>query len=109
MSSSDRISQATFDGLAFPVAKVRYTGSGYSASIYRDHDRIYRAKTSYDHAIGGGARGALPAAVKAFEKALADNNGFEQHGGYVAIPGDFSAGLYTFTFVPTHFFDGRAS
>jgi hypothetical protein len=100
------VTNATFDGLAFPVAKVRYTGNGYSATIYRDSDRIYRAKTSYDHAIGGGARGALPAAEKAFAKALADNNGFEQDGGYVAIPGDLNADFYTFTFIPKHFFEG---
>lgn len=99
------VSNATFDGLAFPVAKVRYTGSGYSASVYRDRDRTYRAKASYDHAVGGGARGALPAALKAFAKALADTNGLASEGDYVAVPGDFSADFYTFTFVPAHFFD----
>jgi hypothetical protein len=93
-----------FDGLAFPVAKVRYTGNGYSATVYRDRDRTYRAKTSYDPAIGGGARGARPAALKAFAKALADNNGLAREGDYVAIPGDFNANFYTFTFVPSHFF-----
>ena len=36
------ITNQTFDGLAFPVARVRYTGNGYSATIYRDRDRTYR-------------------------------------------------------------------
>jgi hypothetical protein len=94
------ITNETFDGLAFPVARVRYTGNGYSATIYRDRDRTYRARTSYDHAIGGGARGALPAALKAFDKALADHNGLSAHGDYVAVPGDLTADLYSFTFVP---------
>jgi hypothetical protein len=94
------ITNHTFDGLAFPVARVRYTGNGYSATIYRDRDRKYSARTSYDHAIGGGARGALPAALKAFDKALADSNGLAASGDYVAIPGDLTDQLYSFTFVP---------
>jgi hypothetical protein len=98
------ITNETFGGLAFPVAKVRYTGNGYSATIYRDRDRTYRAKTNYDHAVGGGARGALPAALKAFDKALADNNGLAASGDYVAVPGDFNADFYVFTFVPKDFF-----
>jgi hypothetical protein len=102
------ITHETFDGLAFPVARVRYTGNGYSATIYRDRDRTYRARTSYSHALGGGARGALPAALKAFDKALADNNGLAASGDYVAVPGDLTDQLYSFTFVPKHFFD-RAS
>lgn len=101
------ITNTTFDGLAFPVAKVRYTGNGYSATIYRDRDRTYRARTSYDHAIGGGARGALPAALKAFAAALADNDGLARDGDYVAVPGDFNADFYVFTFVPTHFFNSN--
>lgn len=103
--STKTTTNATFDGLAFPVAKVRYSNGKYNASIYRDTDRIYRARVSYDHAIGGGARGALPAALKAFQKALADSNGLASAGDYVAIPGDYDSSLYTFTFVPTHFFD----
>jgi hypothetical protein len=97
----------TFDGLAFPVARVRYTGNGYSATIHRDTDRSYRARGSYNHAIGGGARGALPVALKAFAKALADNDGLAREGDYVAVPGDFSADAYVFTFVPAHFFNGH--
>lgn len=95
------ISNATFDGLAFPVAKVSYSGSNWTASIYRDRDTTYRARVGYDHAVGGGARGALSAAVKAFEKARAEIGARED---YVAVPGDFSADCYVFTFVPTHFF-----
>lgn len=98
---------ATFDGLAFPVAKVRYTGNGYSATIYRDRDRTYRARVSYDHSIGPGARNAIRAALKAFEKALADNDGLSTDGDYVAIPGDLNADFYVFTFVPKHFFDAN--
>jgi hypothetical protein len=100
------IRNATFDGLAFPVAKVRYSGdsSNWSASIYRDTDRTYRARASYDPAIGGGARGALPAALKAMDKALADHNGLSAEGDYIAVPGDYSAGEYVFTFVPARFF-----
>lgn len=99
-----QVTNFTFDGLAFPVARVRYTGNGWSATIYHDHDRTYRARASYDHAIGGGARGALPAALKAFSKALADNNGLAAEGEYVAVPGDLNADFYTFTFVPKRFF-----
>jgi hypothetical protein len=101
----------TFDGLAFPVAKVRLNGATdtrgarYSATVYRDRDRTYRATAPYDHGIGGGARGALPAALKAFERALAENDPpASAIGDYVAVPGDFSQDLYVFTFVPRSFF-----
>lgn len=90
----------TFDALAFPVARVRYSNGRWYATIYRDTDRTYRARTSYDHAVGGGARGARAAALAAFDKALADTNGLSAEGAYVAIPGDFDAKTYTFTFVP---------
>lgn len=99
------IANETFDGLAFPVAKVRYIGGAYTASVYRDRERTYRVKVSYDAATGGGARGALPAALKAFDKALKDNNGLERDGDYVAIPGDLNGDEYAFTFVPKHFFE----
>lgn len=97
-------SNQSFDGLAFPVAKVRYGSGNYSASIYRDRDQTYRAKASYNHAVGGGARGALPVALKAFEKCLAGHNGLAAEGEYIAVPGDFNATFYTFTFVPARFF-----
>lgn len=98
----------TFDGLAFPVARVRYSGdsSRWTASMYRDSERSYRARTSYDHAVGGGARGALPAALKVLAKALADLGMTETAADYVAVPGDFSADAYVFTFVPAYFFNG---
>lgn len=101
------ITNATFDSLAFPVARVTYRGdsSNWAASMYRDRDRTYRARVGFDHAIGGGARGALAAALKVLERALADLNSGATVADYVAVPGDFSADAYTFTFVPTHFFD----
>jgi hypothetical protein len=102
------ITQQTFDSLAFPVAKVRYTGSGYAATIYRDRDRTFRTRSSYNHALGGGARGALPAALKVLERALADIGAGTTVADYVAIPGDFDAGSYVFTFVPLDIFNGAA-
>lgn len=104
MSSSDRITQSTFDGLAFPVAKVRYTGSGYSATIRWDSEHTFRARVSYDHALSGGATQAIRAALKAHAKMLAEfpTHASEQH---LAIPGDLDAEHYTFTFVPTRFFE----
>jgi hypothetical protein len=98
-----------FDGLAFPVAKVRYAGptnsrgSRWVASVYRDRDRTFRATVGYDHALPSGARNALPAALKAFEKARADIDA-DLREDYVAIPGDFDADTYIFTFVPKRFF-----
>jgi hypothetical protein len=103
MSNTKPITNATFDGLAFLVARVTYSGNGgnYSATIVRD--RIYRARVSYDHAIGGGSRNAVRAAEKAFEKVRADLPVFAREE-YVAIPGDLNNGAYVFTFVPRHFF-----
>jgi hypothetical protein len=96
----------TFDGLAFPVARVRYSGDSgrWSASIRRDSERTYRARVSYDQATGGGARGALPAALECLERALADLDlgAGADPSEYVAIPGDLDAGTYTFTFVPAY-------
>jgi hypothetical protein len=105
----------TFDGLAFPVARVRYSGptdtrgGRYNASLYRDRDRTYRASVPYGHDIGGGARGALPAALKVLECALVDITSGATVADYVAIPGDYSDDAYVFTFVPAYFFDGRTS
>lgn len=96
------ITDQTFNGLAFPVAQVRYNGdsSNWNASIRRDHI-VYRARTSYNHQTGGGARGALPAARAALEKLLTDGrDGLAREGDYVAIPGDLNNETYTFTFVP---------
>lgn len=107
------VSNHTFDGLAFPVARVRYSGDSgnWSASIRRDSERTYRARVSYDYATGGGARGALPAALKCLERALADLDLGTGHdpSDYVAVPGDLDAGAYVFTFVPAYFFNGHAS
>lgn len=101
-----QISNAKFDGLAFPVARVSYSGdaSQWNASIYRDRETTFRARVGYDPAIGGGARGALPAALKALGKALAEIDSDATVADYVAVPGDFSADAYVFTFVPKYFF-----
>jgi hypothetical protein len=105
------ITNETFDGLAFPVARVRYSGDSgnYSATLRRDSERTYRARTPYDHAIGGGARNALLAALKCLERALAeiDPGAGSDPSAYVAIPGDLDAGAYVFTFVPAYFFNNR--
>jgi hypothetical protein len=95
------ITHSTFASLAFPVTRVRYSNGKWHAQIFRDSDCTYRARTSYNHAVGGGARGARAAA---FDKALADSNGLSADGDYVAIPGDMDASTYVFTFVPVHFF-----
>jgi len=102
------ITNQTFDGLAFPVAKVRYSSGSWNASIRRDSERTFRARTSYDHATGGGARGALPAALKCLEKALADVDlgGGASVADYLAIPGDLDGGAYAFTFVPASLING---
>ncbi len=96
------ITHETFDGLAFPVARVRYSDGKWHATIRRDADRTYRARVGYDYSIGGGARGARVAAITAFAKALADHNGLSAAGDYVAVPGDLGAGTYSFTFVPVY-------
>lgn len=103
------ITDQTFDGLAFPVAKVTYNGdsSNWSATIKRDHV-TYRARLSYDHKTGGGARGALPAARKVLEKLLTDSDGLRREGEYVAIPGDHG-NAYTFTFVPVEILNRHAT
>jgi hypothetical protein len=92
----------TFDGLAFPVARVRYSNDHWNATLRRDSERTYRARTSYDHAIGGGARGARDAALRAMEKALAelDLGAGANVADYAAVPGDFDERTYVFTFVP---------
>jgi hypothetical protein len=104
MSNTKPVTNATFDGLAFPVARVTYSSNSgnCSATIVRGSDRIYRARVSYDHAIGG-SRNAVRAAEKAFEKVRADLPVFAREE-YVAIPGDLNNGAYVFTFVPRHFF-----
>lgn len=106
MSSSDRITQSTFDGLAFPVAKVSYNGDSgnYSATITWDRDHTFRARVGYDHAIGSGARNAIRAALKAHAKLVAEFPALasEEH---VAIPGDLDEKYYVFTFVPARFFE----
>lgn len=106
------ITNETFDGLAFPVARVRYSGptdtrgGRWRASIRRDADRTFRASAPYDHDTGGGGRGALPAALKALESALDAIDPDTTVDDYVAVPGDLSADAYIFTFVPAHFFGG---
>lgn len=96
------ITDSTFDGLAFVVARVRYSSGHYNATIRRD-DEAWRARVSYDHAIGPGARNAVRAARAAFDKLRAEHDVFATEE-YVAIPGDLDRDTYTFTFVPAYFF-----
>lgn len=100
---SNTIDTARMAGSAFTVAKVRYSSGSYSATIVRGDD-TYRARVSYSHEIGGGARNAVRAAVKAFEKCLAEHDGLRMDGDYVAVPGDLDNGAYVFTFVPARWF-----
>lgn len=96
---------ARFDGLAFPVAKVTYGGRGYSATIRWGTEETFRARASYDHAIGPGARNAVRAALKAHEKLIAEHPALEDEQ-HVAVPGDLDANTYTFTFIPERFLSG---
>lgn len=106
------INHETFRGLAFPVARVRYAGptdtrgSRYIASMHRDSERTYRATRSYEPGESGGASQAIHAATLCLAKALAENNPGVEASDYIAIPGDFSADSYVFTFVPAYFFSG---
>ena len=104
------IDHDTFRSLAFPVAKVRYAeptdtqGGRYVASMYRDSERTYRASRPHAHAEQAGASQAIHAATLCLAKALEENNPDAKPADYIAIPGDFSADSYTFTFVPAYFF-----
>jgi hypothetical protein len=95
-----------FDGLAFPVATVRYKGdtSHFNATIVRDRDRTYRARVPYSHEIGPGARNAVRAALAAFEKMAEDNPSILSDGPHYPVPGDMNSDAYVFTFVPARFF-----
>jgi hypothetical protein len=97
------IDTTTLAGLACTVAKVRYTGSGFSATIVRG-DETFRARVSFSHEIGPGPKNAVRAAVKAFEKCLASNNGLSREGDFTVVPGDLNSDFYVFTFVPKQFF-----
>lgn len=97
------VTNETFDGLAFPVAKVRYTGNGYSATIVWSSEHTFRARVSYDHRIGPGARNAIRAALAAHAKLTAEFPALADEEP-VAVPGDLNANWYTFTFVPSRFF-----
>jgi hypothetical protein len=121
MSSIKPISQETFRGLAFPVARTRYAGptntrgSRYVASIRRDNERTYRATVHYDAALSP-SENALAAALKCFQAALIGNYHDYQSveleppsaRDYVAVPGDLDANGYSFTFVPLYIFNREA-
>lgn len=92
-----------FDGLAFPTARVRYTGNGYAASMYRDSERTYRARVAYDHSMSGGATQAVIAAQAVLAKSLVDNNPDASVSDYTPVPGDLDAGAYVFVFVPNEY------
>jgi hypothetical protein len=99
-SMSKITEQARFDGLAFPVARVTYGASGYSATIKRDDD-TYRARVGYDHALGVGPRSA---AMAAYAKLLNAHPGINDASAVVPVPGDVDHKTYTFTFVPVEYF-----
>ena len=104
------VSNETFKGLAFPVARVRYAGptnyrgSRWIASIRRDNERTYRSQVSYRSELPSGSQNAIRAALTCLATMLADNPGLETSANdYVAAPGELSADEYVFTFVPRYF------
>jgi hypothetical protein len=102
------VERVNFDGLCFPVAKVKFlgatdrSGARWSASIRRSNELTYRAIVSYDDALPDGARNAVTAAWKCYAKAQAWMDDYNPDD-YVAIPGDLSAREYSFTFVPREY------
>ena len=102
------ISDETFSGLAFPVAKVRYTGptnyrgSRWIATIRRDNERTYRVIDPYRSELPSGSVNALDTARACLAKMLADNHSETSASDYVAIPAELDADTYAFTFVPTY-------
>lgn len=99
-----------FEGLAFPVVKVRYAGptdtkgSRWIATMRRDNERLFRATASYNHDLPSGADNALAAARVCYALALVDSNALgpvKRHvDDYVSVPGDLDSDTYVFTFVP---------
>jgi hypothetical protein len=94
------ISQDTLAGLAFPVVRVRYTGNGYAASLYKDVNETVRASVGYDHALSPSAN-ALEAARKCWDKYTAQH---DTHEPSIFIPGNLDSSHYSFTVVPAYFF-----
>ena len=98
------ITQETFDGLAFPIVRVRYSGptdtrgARWYATLRRDNERTYRVNVGYDDGRPEGARNAIEAARACWEKATADLG--VPSGEHVAIPSDLSESEYAFTMVP---------
>lgn len=107
---SKTVTQQTFDGLAFPIVRVRYAGptntrgSRWIATLRRDEERTYRVTRGYDYAAPMGSGGALAAALECWDKARADLNAWSDE--HVAIPADLDAGSYAFTFVPKAMLNG---
>lgn len=101
---STAITQETFDGLAFPVIRVKYDGptdyrpSRWIATLRRDNDRSYRVSQSYDDGAPEGARNAIGAAMACWERARADL-GVPQDE-HLAVPGALDANTYAFLMVP---------
>lgn len=106
MSAQTTITQETFDGLAFPVIRVKYAGptdtkgARWIASMRRDNERSYRVTVGYDSGEREGAANAIHAARACWEKAC-DDLGVPK-GEHVAIPADLSASEYAFTMVPEY-------
>jgi hypothetical protein len=104
-----KISQNTFDGLAFPVARVRYAGptevrgSRFNATMKRGEDS-YRIARSYRYDEPQGAGQAVHAARLCLANYLEENDRDETVADYVAVPGEYDVDTYVFVFVPARFF-----
>lgn len=105
-----RITDRTFDGLAFPIVRVRYAGptnyrgSRWIATMRRDNERSYRVVTPYDASLSTGTRNAIVAARACWDKARAD---LGWDGEYIAIPAELDADTYAFTFVFSGILNGE--
>lgn len=95
-----------FEGLAFPVVKVRYAGptntkgSRWIATLRRSRTEVIRVTASYDYSLPTGQENALVAAKECYAKALASYDSGNDVRDYVAVPGDLNPDTYVFTFVP---------
>lgn len=95
-----------FEGLAFPVVKVRYAGptdtkgSRWIATLRRSRDEVTRVTAGYHSELPAGADNAYVAARECFAKHLASWDSDNDASDYVAVPGDLDPDTYVFTFVP---------
>lgn len=107
--------QERFYGLAFPIITVKFSGGVWRATMRRDSTLTVRAQDSYEGVDG--AKGALPAVRKCWEKYLEERERGMIEAGLtpltkwdepsVMVPGDAKEG-YVFTVVPAYFFGDSA-